>query len=368
MKIIFLISSLGAGGAERVATTLCNAWHSRGDQVILVPTYSGGGSPFYTVSEGVRVSYLADMVGITGKSPLSYIKRLWGLRRLMAIEKPDVVISFLPNVNVAAILAAFHLSVPVVCCERRDPSSQPTTSFWELACRILYCFADMLVVQTEAVCSSVGNIYPGLKRVRAVANPLPDEILRIKNRGQDKSRKSLLSIGRLSSEKQVDKIVNAFSKVAPEFPDWDLLIYGDGKVREDLHSQIDSLGFHDRVFLRGRTTTPWLVMAESDTFMMTSKYEGFPNALLEAMGVGLPCIVFDCPSGPRDITSNGKDAFLVPLGDEVMLESKLRQVMGSEALRRRVGNQAREAILARYSLKSVLAKWDSLFAELGIHR
>jgi glycosyltransferase involved in cell wall biosynthesis len=109
-------------------------------------------------------------------------------------------------------------------------------------------------------------------------------------------------------------------------------------------------------------------MAESDTFMMTSKYEGFPNALLEAMGVGLPCIVFDCPSGPRDITSNGKDAFLVPLGDEVMLESKLRQVMGSEALRRRVGNQAREAILARYSLKSVLAKWDSLFAELGIHR
>ncbi|PSJ17971.1 glycosyltransferase family 4 protein [Nitrosomonas supralitoralis] len=366
MKIIFLTSSLGAGGAERVATTLCNTWAARGDRVILVPTFSGGGRPFYEISNDVELIYLADLIGSTGKSLLNYIKRLLALRRLIDTEKPDVVISFLPNVNVAAILSAFHLSVPVICCERRDPSSQPTTSFWELACRITYRFADMVVVQTEAACNSIDGIYPGIKCVRTMANPLPDEILQIEWGAQDKVRKSLLSIGRLSSGKQVDKSVSAFSKVASVYPDWDLHIYGDGKVRDELQSQIYLLGLQDRVFLLGRTTSPWLIMEGADAFVMTSKYEGFPNALLEAMGVGLACVVFDCPSGPRDITRDGQDAFLVPLDDETMLEATLRELMGNEALRTQMGRQARDSVIARYSLSSVIVKWDSLFNELGV--
>lgn len=368
MKIILLTSSLGAGGAERVATTLCNAWSARGDQVALVPTFSGGGKPFYDVSNDVELIYLADLVGSTSKSPLSYLRRLFALRKLIERTKPDAVISFLPNVNVAAIVSTTFLPIPVICCERRDPSSQPTTMFWEFACRMTYRFADMLVVQTEAVSNTVGEIYSGAKRVRIVANPLPDEISRIEKGAPHKARRTLLSIGRLSSEKQVEKIVSVFSKVASDYPDWDLRICGDGKVRDEIDRQIHCLGLQDRAFLLGRTTSPWLTMADSDAFVMTSMYEGFPNALLEAMGVGLPCVVFDCPSGPRDITSNGKDAFLVPLDDESILETRLRELMGNEALRRNMGSQARVSILARYSLQSVLAKWDSLFAELGIRR
>lgn len=366
MKIVFLTSSLGAGGAERVATTLCNAWAARGDQVTLVPTFSGGGQPFYEVSNDVEFVYLAKVVGSTSKSPFNYLKRLLALRRLIASKKPDVVISFLPNVNVAAIVSTIFFSVPVICCERRDPSSQPTTRFWELACRMTYRFADMLVVQTEAVSHTVGKIYSGAKRVRTVANPLPDEISRIERGAPHNARRTLLSIGRLSSEKQVEKIVSVFSKVASDYPDWDLCIYGDGKVRDEIDRQIHCLGLQDRAFLLGRTTSPWLMMADSDAFIMTSMYEGFPNALLEAMGVGLPCVVFDCPSGPRDITSNGKDAFLVSLGDEAMLEEKLREIMSNETLRSRMGNQARASILARYGLHTVLSKWDDLFCEVGV--
>lgn len=368
MNIFFLVSSLGAGGAERVATTLCNAWAARGDQVTLVPTFSGGGRPFYEVSNGVELIYLADLVRSGSKSPWNYVRRLVALKNLMANKNPDVVISFLPNVNVAAILSAVLLSVPVICCERRNPSSQTTSPFWEFACRMTYRFANMLVVQTETVATTVGKLYPHLKKVRTVANPLADGVVSLRKETVAKARNTLLSLGRLSDEKQIDKIINVFSKVAPDYPNWDLRLYGDGLIRQQLKGQIYSLGLQNRAFLMGRTSNPWVTMAKADVFAMTSKYEGFPNALLEAMGVGLPCIVFDCPSGPRDITRNGQDAFLVPLDDQFMFEFKLRELMGSEELRIRMGNQARDSVIDRYSLQSVINKWDSLFKELGVLR
>lgn len=366
MKIFFLVSSLGAGGAERVATTLCNAWVARGDQVTLVPTFSGGGRSFYEVLNSVELIYLADLVRSNSKSPWNYVRRLVALRNLIANKNPDLVVSFLPNVNVAAILSTFLLTVPVICCERRDPTSHPASPFWEFICRMTYRFADMLVVQTETVATTVGKRYPHLKKVRTVANPLPNGVVLHKKKMLTKGRNTLLSLGRLSDEKQIDKIINAFSKIAHDYPNWDLRLYGDGLMRRQLKDQIYSLGLQNRAFLMGKTSNPWLAMANADVFAMTSKYEGFPNALLEAMGVGLPCIVFDCPSGPRDITRNGQDAFLVPFDDQFMLEVKLRELMDSEELRICMGNKARDSVIDRYSLQSVITKWDSLFKELGV--
>jgi GalNAc-alpha-(1->4)-GalNAc-alpha-(1->3)-diNAcBac-PP-undecaprenol alpha-1,4-N-acetyl-D-galactosaminyltransferase len=368
VRILFLTSSLGAGGAERVATTLCNAWAARGDHVILMPTFSGGGKPFYKVSESVCLQYLADLVGSTSKSPFSYFKRLLVLRKTIVRKKPDVVISFLPNVNVAAILSTRFLNIPVVSCERRDPSSQPTSRIWEFACRKTYQFADMLVVQTEVVANTIGQLYPNLKKVRTVANPLPNEIFLIKKQSVVNTRKILLSLGRLTDEKQVSIIISAFSKLVLDYPDWHLHIYGDGPARVQLEGLVHSHGLQHCVFLMGRTSSPWIIMADADAFVMTSKYEGFPNALLESMGVGLPCVTFDCPSGPKDITLNGGIASLVPLGDQEMLVNKLSKVMGDEALRTQMGESARSSVMERYSLSSVLATWDKLFQELGILR
>src|SRR5689334_6479056 len=105
MKIILLTSSLNAGGAERVATVLCNAWAARGDTVTLIPTFSGGGTSFYEISDEVETIYLADVVRARRKTPWTYARRLAALRRLIQERDPDVVVSFLPNVNVAAILS-----------------------------------------------------------------------------------------------------------------------------------------------------------------------------------------------------------------------------------------------------------------------
>jgi len=367
MRIVLLTSSLNSGGAERVASTLCNAWAARGDHVTLIPTFSGGGSPFYKINQNVELVYLADVVGGKNKNILSFIQRLYVLRRLIQSKNPDVVISFLPNVNVAAILAMAFLKTPLLIGERTDPTSRSYPLFWKLACRFTYRFADILTVQTESVANKIGPLYPGLKKIRSISNPLPDDIV-LRQHKPANDRKVLLSLGRLATEKQVDHIITAFSRLASDFSDWVLYIYGEGLEMSSIEKQVQSLQLQGRVLIKGPTSNPWDVMSNSSIFIMTSKFEGFPNALLESMGVGLPCIAYDCPSGPRDITRGGVDAILVPLNDEHSLTQAMKDLMGNPALRRSLGVKARESVLQRYQLSSVVGRWDELFGEVGVKR
>lgn len=367
MKIALLTSSLGAGGAERVATILCNAWAARGDTVMLVPTYSAGGRPFYPVADAVKIVFLADVAGSRRKTPWSYASRLATLRRLILESAPDVVVSFLPNVNVAAILSTAFLGIPLIICERNDPSSRSSFDLWEICSKLTYRYADMFTVQTEDVARKAPRIYPGLNRVRIVPNPLSDGLASFRAQA-DNPRKILLSVGRLAPQKQMDRLIDGFAGVAPCFPDWDLHIYGDGQLKPRLDAQIGELGLRERVFLKGQTGEPWKVMAQADAFAMTSRHEGFPNALLEAMGIGLPCVVTDCPSGPREITRDGKDALLVPPDDHEALVAALAKLMGDARFRAVLGEQARESVLSRFSLKTIVEHWDRLFDEVGIMR
>lgn len=364
IKIAVLVSSLDHGGTERVVTSLCNAWSARGDDVTLVPTYSGGGRPFFEVSEAVELIYLAEVVGVRARSVFSYAHRISALRRLISTRSPDVIVSFLPNVNLAAILSSAFLRIPLIICERSDPTSYPHENIIGTLCKLTYRFADMLTVQTDSVATKVEGLYPGQNIVRAVPNPLPASVIS-HQKTATAQRKVLLSLGRLSSEKQIDKLLDAFAEVAPYFGDWDLHIYGDGPVKLALAKQIQRTGLDGRAFLKGATKSPWKVMAAADLFVMTSKFEGFPNALLEAMGVGLPCIAFDCPSGPREISRNGTDALLVPLDNHAGLVSALKRLMEDEKLRNALGKQARESVCSRFTLAGVIQRWDHLFKEVG---
>lgn len=366
MKIVFLVSSLGSGGAERVAASLCNAWALREDVVTLVSTFSGGGAAFYSLHERVELLSLAQIVGGSDGSGKQYLARLRALRKIIRERRPDVVVSFLPNVNIAALAATAFSGVPCIVCERSDPSIQPIGWIWRALCHVLYRFADLLTVQTQAVATSIHHVYGGLKRVAVVPNPLPMDLLRWQARDSHAERKVLLSLGRLVVDKRVDLIIESFAKLAPQFPDWDLHIYGEGPEHATLKGRIDALDMRSRVHLQGLASEPWRVMANANVFVMASGYEGFPNALLEAMGVGLPCVSTDCPSGPREITRKGKDALLVAPADGEGMCAALAQLMGDADLRMTLGQQARNSVVDRYSLESVLETWDRLFEQVGV--
>lgn len=366
MNIMLCVSSMESGGAERVASTLVNSWAERGDTVTLVATYSGRGSCFYELSDHVELVYLADEAGRAHCGLTGYFGRLRALRKLILTRKPDVVISFLTNVNFSVILASIGLTVPVIVSEHSNPLADGRSMFWKWLCRLSYPRASLVTVLTESVIAKFRQDIPRAKYVAAVPNPLPSELFDVKRAASFTSdRKRVTSVGRLQTLKQFDLLIEAFSRLAPEFSDWDLWVWGEGPHRKDLEAQSERSGVAGRIFLPGRTTTPWERMAESDIYVLTSRYEGLPMAMMEGMALGLATIAFDCPSGPRELTRDGEDGVLLPPGDVEALTAAMRRLMSDEQLRHQLGMKASVSIRERFSVERVLTVWDRMFERVG---
>jgi len=381
MKIVLLVSSMHAGGAERVAATLVNAWSARGDEVTLIPTFSSGGYCFYPVSDAVDLVWLADYAGTRRSGRFSALHRLLALRRLIRSRSPDVVVSFLTNVNVAAILATRGMKVPLIVCERTNPAvSRSASGVWRTLRRWLYPRADMVTVQADATVAPFARLVPGIRRLAVIPNPLPDTLA---NRppvdvsappgARDAvsgapARKRLMAMGRMVPDKQFDVLIDCFAALAGQHPEWDLFIWGEGPEREALGERVMLAGLQERIQLPGRTEMPWDELACAQGFVLSSAVEGFPNVLLEAMALGLPCVTFDCPSGPREMTRDGQDGMLVPAGDAQALQKALHTLMSDAALRVELGERAAVAVRRRYALPAVLDAWDALFAQVGATR
>ncbi|NYT68957.1 glycosyltransferase family 4 protein [Pusillimonas noertemannii] len=367
MKILFLVSSLNTGGAERVATTLASAWSRRGDDVTLVSTFPQRGSCFYPLDAGVKLVWIADRLN-GARHPLRVTAaKLRALRAMMVDEAPDVVISFLTNVNVMALLAHWGLKVPIVVCERTNPAAARNSGAVLRAMRRLtYPRADVVTVQAKSSVEAFLRMVPGIRRLEVVSNPLPPELLERPLRpAVSAGRKRLMAMGRLVPAKQFDVLIEAFSQLASGAPDWDLMIWGDGPMRDALARQIAGLGMEARISLPGRTESPWDELSKADAFALTSAVEGFPNVLLEAMALGLPCIAFDCPSGPAEMTRHGQDALLIPLGDAAGLREGLQRLMQDPALRAELAGRAAESVRERYALPRVLQRWDEIMKQAG---
>jgi GalNAc-alpha-(1->4)-GalNAc-alpha-(1->3)-diNAcBac-PP-undecaprenol alpha-1,4-N-acetyl-D-galactosaminyltransferase len=366
-KIILLVSSMASGGAERVAATLANAWTNRGDQVTLMPTFSGRGECFYELSPKVSLNYLADQVSSRVGTWTNRIDRLRALRRFIATERPDVVVSFLFNVNVAAVVASIGLDIPVIVCEHNDPFAQPRSPLLRLACKFTYPLADALTVLTEGVANKYAAHNLFLPRIHVAPNPIPEQMMNIVHSGSnDLATRRVLGVGRLTDQKQFNVLIRVFASLANRHPLWSLRILGEGPLRADLQRQIENLGLESRIELAGVTSAIENEFAEADIFALTSKYEGFGMVLVEAMMVGLPCVTFDCPSGPRELSLDGQAALLVPPNDEHAFELALERLMLDANLRQTLSSQARKSVIENYSLANVLKKWDALFTEVGV--
>lgn len=368
MNILLVVGSLGAGGAERVAATLVNAWAERGDSVTLVATWSGRGTCFYPISENVRIVYLADLAGTTKKTVASSAKRFFALRKLIRESGADVVVSFLLHVNISVIAASRGLGVPVIASEHSNPLTSVRSAPMRWLSRLFYPRASCLTVLTEGVVAPVKARIPGLRRVAVMPNPLPEALMQFRRSAADSGRKRLLAVGRLLSLKQFDVLIEMFAALAEEFPDWDLCIWGDGPQRDALEALVAERRLGARVTLAGSTQRIWAEMANAHAFALTSRFEGLPMAMMEAMAIGLPCVAFDCPSGPRELTRDGEDGVLVPADDTERFVQALRRVMSDAPLRETLGARAAGSVRARYSVAHVLEQWDQLFAQCELKR
>ncbi|HTI17758.1 MAG TPA: glycosyltransferase family 4 protein [Trinickia sp.] len=367
MKIVLVVSSMETGGAERVAAVLSSAWAARSDSVTLVVTYSKRGSCFYPISEKVNLIFLADRMRRDAHIPLGFAAKLAELRRIFVEAQPDVIVSFLTNVNIAAILASRGLNIPVVVCEHNDPAADGRSLLWRLLCRLVYPQASALTFLSESIATAFCKGREGvIPYVAVVPNPLPEELLGVAKPRRGSGRKRLISVGRLHPQKQYGLLIDAFAKVADEFDDWDLWIWGEGAERSMLTERIAELHLASRVYLPGKTQAPWDEMVAADAFVLSSRFEGMPMALMESMALGVPAVAFDCRSGPRELMRDGRDGLLIPPGDAGELAAALRRLLSDRALREELGSKGARSIRERYSVVTILAVWDQLFAQLRI--
>lgn len=363
MRITLVISSLSSGGAERVMSIMANYWAEKNWTVTLL-TFDGGEElPFYELHP--RVKHVA--LGIAGASANVLVAVSNNLRRVRIMREfirqtgPNVVISFFETVNILSILATRKLGIPVIVCERTDPASHRLGRVWSLLRGWSYLFATKIVVQSQDALSYFSHDIQLLSRVipnPVIAPPRCDKVIHVG------ASKNIAAMGRLSEEKGFDLLLKAFARIAPTYHDWLLIIWGEGNQRKQLEELCDQLGLRERVSFPGRTTNSYEKLREAELFVLSSRFEGFPNVLCEAMSCGLPVISFDCPSGPRNIIRHNVDGILVPANDIEAMAMAMADLMKNDAERKRLSSNA-ISVIERFSLEKVMSLWNQLLTEVS---
>jgi glycosyltransferase involved in cell wall biosynthesis len=352
MRLTLVIHSLDGGGAEKTLALMANRWAEMGHAVTLI-TLDASHHDLHPVVPRVTRVCLDQMSVSRTKAEAIFrnITRVRRLRKAIREAQGDHVISFTDKMNVLALLACPRQSV--IVCERVDPRHHAIGRLWSLLRRWTYPRSRAVVVQTDAVCEYVRQ-FVKRRPVHVIPNCIAPHSI------SHSPERIVVAMGRLATQKGFDLLIDAFAKIAEQHSDWRLIIHGDGPERPALEQQIRELGLGDAVELPGWTDDPAQALANAQVFVLSSRYEGFPNALLEAMAMGLAPISFDCESGPREIIRHNVDGLLVPPQDVDALAAAIERLISNEAQRVEMASRARE-VSDRFSESKFFAAWDRVF-------
>jgi len=361
VRITFVTPSLACGGAERCVSLLTRGLLDRGHAVTVITLYGEEHDFFSLPSEAERLALSIDRDSATVIHGLTNnLRRLKVLRRAIKSTRPDVVVSHIHRTNVMTILASGRRQAPVVVVEHNDPSQNPAGRIWDTLRQRTYPRVRKLVSVSHGVDEHFSWLPQSQRTV--IHNPI---VVEQNPHGTDSGTDQfwIASMGRLTEQKGFDLLLQAFSKVAREHPDWRLMIIGDGPLRGQLEALAETLELSSRVTFTGLVRDPNELLAKARLFVMASRFEGFPYAALEALASGLPVIYTDCHSGPREIIRTGVDGLLVPTGDTAALATAMNQLISDASLRGRMAERAPE-VLERFGLNPIISQWEQLFKEV----
>jgi len=367
-SICLFIGSLKAGGAERVTLWLARELVARGHRVTVL-THQGADQDFFALPPGVARAVVGLTEGratLAGKLVLN-IRRCLRVRAVLRAARADAVLAMMPHESVVAVVAAAGLGTRVVVSERNAPWHRRQDRIWTALRRLVYRFSAAQVAQTRPIADWLAR-HTGSTRLHiipnAVQDPLPSGTPVIAPPAQA-GRKLIVAAGTKPWQKGFDLLIEAFVQVAPDHPDWDLALPGllperieEGLSGQDILERAAAAGLAGRVILPGHVGNMPDWYGAADLFVLSSRFEGFPNVLIEAMSQGCACVSVDCDTGPRDIVSDGVDGLLVPAGDTGALAHAMARAMADDALRARLGAAAR-AVRNRYSGARIMALWCS---------
>lgn len=362
MRITFTITQLEGGGAERVMVLLAKAFLKRG-HVVTVITLSSKATDFYTLPPEIHRFDL----NLKYKSPtfihgiLNTVVRLAQIRNAIHTSQPDIVIAFMASMNIFTVLSLLKTNYPVIGTQHCNPRILPIGQPWEMLRQPTYRRLQRLV----SVSQGVDDEFTWLPKSRraVIYNPvLPVNDVQDPPqypKGVNPSKKWVTAMGRLIPVKGFDLLLTAFRKIADQHPDWQLLILGEGELRTELENQRDRLDLSECVVFTGQISDPFSLLQRSKLFVLSSRSEGFPMALGEALSCGLPAIATDCSKGIRELMRDGIDGIVVPNQDETALATAMSKLMSDDTKRNQFASRASE-VVERVSLEKVLDQWEKL--------
>ncbi len=336
MHIAMLIGALTKGGSERVLVNLADYFVNRGYPVTMVTQYKRENE--YPLPSGVKrvISDIAEEE-TTKSRVINFKRRFCKLRNIWKREKPDVILSFIGKNNMMAILTSRGLNIPVAVSVRGEPTEEYYNGVLRFAARHLFARADGVILQTKRCF----RFFPDQVRKKAVIlqNPIHPSFFRERYEGE--REKTVVAVGRVDENKNHEMLIRAFAQIVDDFPEYKLIIYGDGESRDRLISLTEELKLSDRIFLPGSTDCVADVIYKARIFVLSSNTEGVPNTLIEAMLMGLTVIATDCPcGGPAELIETGLNGILTPVGDENKMKENLQFLLNNLQIADMMGKNA----------------------------
>jgi GalNAc-alpha-(1->4)-GalNAc-alpha-(1->3)-diNAcBac-PP-undecaprenol alpha-1,4-N-acetyl-D-galactosaminyltransferase len=358
-KIAFLIPSLSTGGAERVVVLLANKFIEKFEVFVIVLNKT---ETVYSVDKEVTIIYLQEKYLPSSslfeaiKSNFVYVKKIC---KTVKTNQIDILIGFTTSVNILTIISSMFLNKPNLISERNNPDVTVPNIFWRNLRKFSYPFTSGLIVQTELI---KGYYQKSIQenKIKIIPNPI-DEIMLSTRKDYGQRENIILTVGRLDKNKNQRLLIEAFANL--NVANWKLVIAGDGVLREEYKELTVSLGISDKVDFVGNVANVSDYYNKAKIFVFTSKSEGFPNALLEAMSFGLPCISTDCPSGPSEIIKNNENGYLVEVNNRRQLERRLINLMDNPELCMEFSAKALTSTV-KFNIKEVYKQWDTLILKI----
>lgn len=361
MRVTLLIGSLSGGGAERVVCNLANylAAHKHDVTVLTVSDEST-----YQIDAGVRHVVLYGESG--SKLPHSVINllRIYKMNKYLRSEKMDLYVTFLPKLTRILLQQKMFIKCPIILAERCDPSTFYSTSVKnaEYFDRY-YNLADGYVFQTEDAKTFYSNRNINVAESVVIPNAINPSFVRAPYTG--KKIKRIVGAGRLTEQKNFRLLIDAFAKICDKYQDYKLVIYGKGPLEDDLIQHTKELKINHRVEFPGYVDNLGDELEKSAMFVLSSNFEGMPNALMEAMALGLPCISTDCPAGgSKFLIDDGVNGLLIPVNDVAALAEAMERILASEAVSCQYSAEARK-VCEQLSYDKTYSKWEAFLSAIA---
>lgn len=356
-KINFIVACLEHGGTQRVIMNLALWMMEHGRNVSITVLGKKDEKNDYQVDENYHVQYIDEK----GQNK-SIGKKIGKLRDVLKQEKPDVVIIMGVPACIYAIPATRGLKIPVIISERNDPAHFNGRNIVKKISHFLIRYGDEFVFQTEDAKQffekKIGN------RGKIISNPLAVQFPQLERTGE--RDKIIVTAGRLTSQKNHKLLIGTFKRIKEKYPDYKLYIFGEGACRKELEEYIESLHLENHVILKGVTDRLWQNIYNAKMFVLTSDFEGMPNALMEAMALGLPCISTDCPcGGPKMLITQEENGLLIPVNDSQKLEEAILKLIEDTYLSEKISRNA-ENVKQEYSLEKIAEKWMELIDNVSV--